>query len=92
MYVVDLFLKSVNPDKARAKARVFSVDVPRGRRYTPKALVYTADADKDNTTISTAKTIRCARKTLVLSLDFLVATTSSPKRLIQQRLLRHPST
>jgi hypothetical protein len=49
LYVVDLFLKSVNPDKARAKARVFSVDVPRGRRYTPKALVYTADATKDIT-------------------------------------------
>ena len=38
IYVVDLFLKSTNPDKARAKARVFSVDVPRGRRYTPKPL------------------------------------------------------
>jgi hypothetical protein len=38
IYVVDLFLKSVNPDKARTKARVFSVDVPRGRRYTPKPL------------------------------------------------------
>jgi hypothetical protein len=38
IYMVDLFLKSTNPDKARAKARVFSVDVPRGRRYTPKPL------------------------------------------------------
>jgi tetrahydromethanopterin S-methyltransferase subunit B len=28
----------VNPDGARAKARVFTPDVPRGRRYTPKAL------------------------------------------------------
>lgn len=37
LYVVDMFLKSVNPDKARAKARVFTPDVPRGRRYTPKA-------------------------------------------------------
>lgn len=37
LYVVDIFLKSVNPDKARAKARVFTPDVPRGRRYTPKA-------------------------------------------------------
>jgi hypothetical protein len=36
LYVVDMFLKSVNPDKARAKARVFTPDVPRGRRYTPK--------------------------------------------------------
>lgn len=38
LYAVDLFLKSVNPDGARAKARVFTPDVPRGRRYTPKAL------------------------------------------------------
>ena len=37
LYAVDLFLKSVNPDSARAKARVFTPDVPRGRRYTPKA-------------------------------------------------------
>jgi hypothetical protein len=37
LYAVDLFLKSVNPDGARAKARVFTPDVPRGRRYTPKA-------------------------------------------------------
>lgn len=36
IYAVDLFLKSTNPDKARTKSRVFSVDVPRGRRYTPK--------------------------------------------------------
>lgn len=36
IYAVDLFLKSVNPDKARARSRVFSPDVPRGRRYTPK--------------------------------------------------------
>jgi len=33
-----MFLKSVNPDKARARARVFTPDVPRARRYTPKAL------------------------------------------------------
>jgi len=36
VYAVDLFLKSVNPDKARRKSRVFSPDVPRARRYTPK--------------------------------------------------------
>jgi len=36
LYAVDMFLKSVNPDKARAKARVFSPDVPRARRNTPK--------------------------------------------------------
>ena len=38
LYVVDLFLKSSNPDKARAKARVFSPDVPRARRHIPKPL------------------------------------------------------
>jgi tetrahydromethanopterin S-methyltransferase subunit B len=38
IYAVDLFLKSVNPDKARAKARVFTPDIPRARRYNPKAL------------------------------------------------------
>jgi len=36
VYAVDLFLKSANPDKARAKSRVFSPDVPRARRYTTK--------------------------------------------------------
>lgn len=34
IYAVDLFLRQVNPDKARVKAKVFSVDVPRGRRRT----------------------------------------------------------
>jgi hypothetical protein len=38
LYVVDLFLKSSNPDKARAKARVFSPDVPRARRHVTKPL------------------------------------------------------
>lgn len=32
IYAVDMFLRSVNPDKARVKAKVFSVDMPRGRR------------------------------------------------------------
>lgn len=36
VYTVDLFLKSVNPDGARSKARVFTPDVPRARKYTPK--------------------------------------------------------
>jgi hypothetical protein len=44
LYVVDMFLKSVNPDKARAKARVFTPDVPRGRRYTPKGKKLAASA------------------------------------------------
>ena len=44
LYVVDMFLKSVNPDRARAKARVFTPDVPRGRRYTPKGKKLAASA------------------------------------------------
>lgn len=42
LYAVDMFLKSVNPHKAVAKARVFTPDVPRARRSTPKALKYIA--------------------------------------------------
>lgn len=34
VYAVDLFLRQVNPDKARVKAKVFSVDIPRGYRRT----------------------------------------------------------
>jgi hypothetical protein len=50
LYVVDMFLKSVNPDKARAKARVFTPDVPRARRYTVKPLKLAAsDMDLDIT-------------------------------------------
>jgi hypothetical protein len=32
VYAVDLFLKTVNPDKARRKSKVFSPDIPRGTR------------------------------------------------------------
>jgi hypothetical protein len=46
LYVIDLFLKSVNPDGARRKSKVYSVDTPRARRYTPKDLVYTT-SNKD---------------------------------------------
>lgn len=47
LYAVDLFLKTVNPDNARRKAKVFTPDVPRARRYTAKPLYLTADADYD---------------------------------------------
>jgi len=40
IYEIDLFLRTVNPDKARARARVFTPDVPRARRATPKPLKY----------------------------------------------------
>lgn len=36
IYAVDLFLRSSNPDKARARARVFSPDMPRARRTVPE--------------------------------------------------------
>jgi hypothetical protein len=42
LYEVDMFLKSVNPDRARAKARVFTPDYPRARRYTPRSLKLSA--------------------------------------------------
>lgn len=51
LYEIDLFLKTVNPDNARRKAKVFSVDTPRARRYTPKALSLVADADYDLTMV-----------------------------------------
>jgi hypothetical protein len=47
VYAIDLFLKTVNPDKARAKSRVFSPDVPRARRQQPKAPTLTANAQFD---------------------------------------------
>ena len=49
VYAIDLFLKTVNPDNARKKAKVFTPDVPRARRYTAKPLYLTADADYDIT-------------------------------------------
>ena len=44
LYAVDLFLKTTNPDRARNRARVFSPDQPRARRYTPKPFIYSATA------------------------------------------------
>lgn len=50
IYAIDLFLKSTNPDKARAKAKVFSPDVARARRIVAKPLKYGAsDLDIDVT-------------------------------------------
>lgn len=42
IYEIDLFLKVANPDNARRKSKVFSVDTPRARRYTPKSPVIPA--------------------------------------------------
>jgi hypothetical protein len=54
LYEIDLFLKVANPDNARRKAKVFSPDTPRARRYSPKTLVLTADVDYDITLIKGA--------------------------------------
>ena len=72
LYVVDLFLKSVNPDGARRRSRVFSVDMPRARRYTPKGLVYTVSAQKDitlsgNTTGTTTMSLSNIGATFLVS-------------------------
>jgi hypothetical protein len=44
LYAVDLFLKTTNPDKARARSRVFSPDVPQARRIVPKPYLFTETA------------------------------------------------
>jgi hypothetical protein len=54
VYAVDLFLKSVNPDGARRRSKVFSPDVPRARRYTPKGNPLTANTSVDLTVVKTA--------------------------------------
>lgn len=46
LYAVDMFLKATNPDKAKARTRVFSPDTPRARRLTPKEpLIQLSDFD-----------------------------------------------
>lgn len=47
IYEIDLFLKTVNPNKAQKRSKVFSPDVSRARRYTPKALRLAVNADLD---------------------------------------------
>jgi hypothetical protein len=44
LYAIDLFLKTANPDKARARARVFSPDQPRARRITGASPLYPLSA------------------------------------------------
>lgn len=44
LYAVDLFLKTANPDKARARSRVFSPDQPRARRITGASPLYPLSA------------------------------------------------
>jgi len=47
LYEIDLFLKVVNPDNARRKAKVFSPDQPRARKYVAKPLKQTIDPEFD---------------------------------------------
>ena len=54
LYEIDLFLKVVNPDNARRKSKVFSVDTPRARRYSPKAITLTANPLFDLTLVKGA--------------------------------------
>lgn len=51
LYEIDLFLKVVNPDNARRKSKVFSVDRPRARRYTPKPLLLPTSENFDLTLV-----------------------------------------
>jgi hypothetical protein len=54
LYEIDLFLKVTNPDNARRKSKVFSVDTPRARRYSPKALLLTSTINYDVTLVKGA--------------------------------------
>lgn len=54
LYEIDLFLKVVNPDNARRKSKVFSVDTPRARRYTPKNVVLPKSVAYDLTLVKDA--------------------------------------
>jgi|TARA_B110000483_G_C18159299_1_gene528655 hypothetical protein len=47
LYEIDLFLKVVNPDNARRKSKVFSVDAPRARRYSPKSTELATNVNYD---------------------------------------------
>jgi hypothetical protein len=62
IYEVDLFLKTNNPNRAQKRSKVFSPDIPKARRYTPKAAVYAAVPELD--IISTKSG---ATKTILLS-------------------------
>jgi hypothetical protein len=44
LYAVDMWLKTTNPDKARSRSKVFSPDVSKARRITPKPYLYTESA------------------------------------------------
>lgn len=49
IYEVDLFLKTNNPSRAQKRSKVFSPDIPKARRYTPKPSVMAASPIVDMT-------------------------------------------
>jgi len=44
IYEIDLFLKTVNPNKAQRRSKVYTPDLPHARRYSPPQLSYTKSA------------------------------------------------
>jgi hypothetical protein len=69
VYAVDLFLKSVNPDGAKRRSKVFSPDVPRARRYTPKSNPLTANTSLD---LSVVKNTPATWDSLVANADVTI--------------------
>jgi len=56
LYEIDLFLKTVNPDNARRKSKVFSPDQPRARKYVAKPIRLTPDPEFDLVLSATSNT------------------------------------
>jgi hypothetical protein len=83
LYEIDLFLKTVNPDNARRKSKVFSVDTPRARRYTAKPIKLTSNESFDLTIRATNNDATVSWSSADLSLDlsnfFPQNSTYSPK-------------
>jgi len=79
LYAVDLFLKTVNPDNARRKSKVFSPDQPRARRYTPKTVVLTANASYDLAVVKSTPAIWISTGTSANLSNFFPASGWSPK-------------
>lgn len=57
LYEIDLFLKTSNPNKAQKRSKVFSPDIPKARRYTPKPPVLPVNTTTDLTVGRTGGTL-----------------------------------
>lgn len=80
LYAVDMFLKSANPHKAVAKARVFTPDVPRARRNTPKSLKY-IESDLDiYVPAGSSKTLSLSLESI--NADFLLDTATWTREVV----------